>query len=189
MKRFLMCLLVLCIPVTSFAADPFKLIVKAIEQEYGVRHQGIPWVARVVMKPVLWGSGVSGLKLAEWENVSFAGEGSHDRLVAVIERTVGPEWQQVVRSRSRREGESTYIYVRATDAKLTMLIVNVEPAEAEVVQVNLSPKQLEQWMEDKDELAMVHHKRRKSEGRAGRDRTSEVLISSNTPGGYGMLVP
>lgn len=189
MKRLVLLAMLICVPMASFAADPFKEIVKAIEQEYGVRHQGIPWFARAIMKPVMWGSGVSGLKLAEWENVSFTGEGSHDRLVAVIERTVGPEWQQMVRVRSRREGETTYIYVRPTDTKLAMLVVNIEANEAEVVQMNLKPSKLDKWLKDEDELAMTRHSRRHPGETVAKSRTDEVLISSNTPGGYGILVP
>lgn len=187
MKRILVLLMLLCIPAVSFAADPFKDIVKAIEQEYGVRHTGIPWFARAMMKPVMWGSGVGGLKIAEFGNASFTNEGSQARLAAVIERTVGPEWQQMIRVRSRNDNEITYIYVRPLGPKFSMLIVSVESNEANVVQMNINPKQIERWMNDTDEMAksQVHH--RNSGPPKAED--SEVLISSNTPGGYGILVP
>lgn len=188
MKRILVLAILLSVPLSSFAADPFKDIVKAIEQEYGVRHHGIPWFARAIIKPALWGSGMSGLKLAEWENVSFGAGGSHDRLVAVIEGTVGPEWQQMVRVRSLHEGETTYIYVRPTDTKFTMLIVNIEANEGQVVQMNLNPSQLDEWLNDGDEVAMARHGHHSNETVA-KSRPDEVLISSSTPGGYDILVP
>jgi len=186
MKRICVFML-LCVPVAGFAADPFKEIVKAIEQKCGVRHTGIPWFARAMMKPVMWGYGFGGLKIAEFENCPSTGEGSQARLANAIERTVGPEWQQMVRVRSRYDNETVYIYVRPLGQKFAVLIVTVEPSEANVVQLNINPRQLERWIDDTGEMAKSQVRHRKN----GRPRAgeTEVLISSNTPGGYGILVP
>ena len=188
MKRIFVIILLLCIPVASFASDPFKNIVKAIENEYGVHHHGIPWFARAIIKPAMWGSGVSGLKVADFENVSLKSEEAQRRVAEVIEQTVGPEWQQIVRVRSLHSHETTYIYVRPMGPKFTMLVVNVEPNEAAVVQMNLNPNQLQRWVNDTDEMAKSqHHHRPQDVVAAG--WAPEVLISSNTPGGYGIVVP
>ncbi len=186
MKRALVLSLLLFLPVASFAADPFKQIVKAIESEYGVRHTGIPWFARVVMKPAMFGSGVSGLKVAEFERGAFRGEASQERVATVVERTVGPEWQRMVRVRSRAGNETTYIYVRPSGQRFTMLIVSVESSEAAVVQMTLNPKQAKKWMDDTDEMALAQVKHR-----TARNEPAEVaaLVSSETPGGYQILVP
>lgn len=186
MKRVLILLALLCIPATTFAVDPFKEFVRAIEKEYGVHHTGIPWIARAIIKPVMWGSGVSGLKLAEFENVSFESEAAQVRLADFIEQTIGPEWQNVVRVRSRHDNEITYIYMRPTGAKFTLLVVNVEPSEATVVQLNIKPSQLEKWMEDKDTDTFAFKQVRRHRSTGGEIAT---LVSSDTPGGYSLLVP
>lgn len=188
MKRTLIVVLLLCIPASSFAADPFKDIVRAIEREYGVRHHGIPWFARVVMKPAMWGSGTSGLKLAEFENGSFRGEDKQSRVAEVIERTVGPEWQQIVRIRSRVDNETTYIYVRPEGQRITMLIASVESNEAEVVQITLKPDQFEKWADDTGAMAKTKIKHREP-GRTKDITESALLVSSDTPGGYEIIVP
>lgn len=186
MKRLLILLVLLCIPATTFAADPFKDIVRAIEKEYRVHHTGIPWFARVIIKPAMWGSGVSGLKLAEFENVSLNSTGSQIRLAEFVERNIGPEWQNIIRIRSRHANEITYIYMRPEGPRFTMLVVNVEPSEACVVQVKLKPSQLEKWTNDADDgtLAIKQIHRRRSGG-----TETATLISSDTPGGYSLLVP
>jgi hypothetical protein len=61
----------------------------------------------------------------------------------------------MVRSVSRRSGEHIYIYAKDTDrgGNLKLLVVNVEPEEAEVIQVKVDPKRLEQFIDEN----MHHH--------------------------------
>lgn len=188
MRRILVLLLLICLPAAAFAADPFKNIVKAVEREYGVRHHGVPWFARVFFKPALWGSGVSGLKIAEFEHGSLRDQSSHARIADTIERTVGPEWQQIVRIRSRADNETVYVYVRPSGEHLTMLVASVEQDEASVVQMTMNPTRFAKWTEDTEFMAVGQRKHRNRKEESENTQTL-TLVSSNTPGGYGILVP
>jgi len=185
MKRIFVLFLLMCIPATTFAADPFKDIVRAMEHEYGVHHSGLPWFARAFMKPALWRSGVSGLKVANFENVSFSIGTPQLRIADCIERTIGPEWQNVVRVHSRHDNEITYIYMRPNGPRFTMLVVSVESHEATVVQMTLKLEELAKWVDDKDRDARAW----KQAHRHSSAPETAALISSDTPGGYSLIVP
>lgn len=184
MKRILLPVLLLCLPVAGFAGDSFKQIVKTIEHEYGVRHTGIPWYARMMMKPAMVGSGVSGLKVAEFENVSFRHEGAPERIARVVEQVIGPEWQRVIRVRSRRDKETTYIYFRPQGARFTMLIVSAEADEGAVVQMTINEREFEKWARNTEVMAKSQVRHR---GQTAPETAS--LVTPETPGGYAILVP
>src|SRR4030095_12395595 len=77
-------LVVLSIPVHA-KDDDFKSVVKMIEQFYGVKHQGIPFLARAGMKVATTAARIKGgeakriaeagsIKLAVFENQDFDGD-------------------------------------------------------------------------------------------------------------------
>jgi hypothetical protein len=189
MKRTLVAIILLCIPASSFAADPFKAVVKAIEHEYEVHHHGIPWYAHMIVKPAMWVSGVKGFKLAEFENCSFGDEEKQARVADVIERTAGLEWQRIVRVRSRADNETVYIYVKPDGQRFTMLVVSVESNEAVIVQMTLKLSRLEKLLSDNTDAIARSQTRHREPVRRGETAEAALLVTSDTPGGYGIIVP
>jgi len=62
-----------------------------------------------------------------------------------------------VRVRSRDDGETTLIYTSPSENKLRMMIVNLEPSEATVVELNLSERAIERWLKEPGEEAEGRH--------------------------------
>jgi hypothetical protein len=103
-------------------------------------------------------AGVHGVKLAIFEGFQTPNDVSD--LQRVVERSLGPGWYPFVRVRSKgqKDGETTLIYANpSTAGKMRMMIVNVEPSEATVVQVELSDHAIEKWLKEPGEQADGHH--------------------------------
>jgi hypothetical protein len=157
MKSLRLCLLLLALTTLASAADgEFRGVVHAIEGHYGVHHTHIPllgfamWFARP--------EGVSGMKLAVFENIS--GATNSDDVSRLVEDALGHEWHPFVRvhSRNRVKGddEATLIYTSPAGGKLRMMIVNVESSEATVVELKLSDRAIRQWLKEPGEEAEGH---------------------------------
>jgi hypothetical protein len=137
-------------------ADDFGRIVHHIEASYHV-HRNYRFLfgfAGMVVR--CWHvGGVKSLKMAYFENQHLEGTDTDNELDEIIAHAGESGWRPVVRSVSRRSGEHVYIYAQDADAgkNLKVLVVNVEPNEAEVIQVKVDPKKLEQFIDEN-----MHHR-------------------------------
>lgn len=143
--------------VASAGDRDVKTVTAAIEKQYGVKHKGLPLIARIAMKPALWGSGVK-MDLAMFENMpALAG---HDLEVdTLLKSTLGPDWTRFVRVESRKTGERNVIYVHTVGDKLEMMIVSIEPDEAVVLKMRIKPEDMQKWIDEPGEMALKgdHH--------------------------------
>jgi hypothetical protein len=164
MKRYALLFAVLFFACAAWARDPFSDVVRAIEQESGVHHTGIPWYARIFVGPALKGSGMQGVKLAAFESEGRPFHVDEVRVSAAIQRSLGPEWQKFVEVRSRRDHETVLIYARSGERGTTMLIVSLESNEGAVVEVNANLEQWGRWLSDPEEMGRgeLKHKGEKS---------------------------
>jgi hypothetical protein len=137
--------------------DDFNSIVKLIEQFYGVKHTGIPLLAKAGMKVARTAARIKGgtarqlaeagsVKLAVFENQEFNGEFMKFRnsLNAALNQT----WQPLIQTLSATDEEQIYIFVRGAGDNFNVLVITIEPREATVVQVNLSPNNLAVLLKD-----------------------------------------
>ncbi len=157
MKPLRAFLLILCTSVLAFAGDnDFRGVVRAIEGHYGVRHMHVPLlgIAMLFARP----SGVSGMKLAIFED--FDANADPDDVRHVVENSLGDGWHPFVRVRSRNDGnataETTLIYANPSDGKMRMMIVNVEPSEATVVELKVDEHSIKRWLSEPGEEADNH---------------------------------
>jgi hypothetical protein len=161
MKPFRPLLLVLVIfasitaaSTLAFAGEPeFHAVVNAIETQYGVRRTHVPMLgfALFFVRP----EGVSDMKLAVFED--FHSNTSADKVIRLVENSLGPGWYPFVRVRSRNsskgdamedgDGETTLIYASPSGGKLRMMIVNLESEEATVVELKLSGHAIQRWLQ------------------------------------------
>ena len=157
MKSLRSILFLLCCTTFAFGRDrDFRGVVNAIEHTYGVHHLRIPLlgVAMFFARP----EGVSGLHLAVFEG--FDTPADMDEVCRVVESSLGEGWYPFVRVRSRDDGETTLIYANPSGGKMRMMIVNLEPSEATVVELNLSERAIKAWLSEPGENAegeAVHH--------------------------------
>lgn len=155
MKRAWVLAVMLLYASIAFGLDrDVKKVATALEQQYGVKFHKLPLIARIVMKPALWGSGV------KLDVVTFEGLlPDNARLKDVddaMKDALGPEWTWFVRSSSKRTQERAVIYVRAAGPNFDMMIVSIEANEADVVKLRLKPGEMKKWMDEPDE--MVEHR-------------------------------
>jgi hypothetical protein len=146
MRRAVAVALLVAVTTTTAAGTGIGTVVKILEHRYAVHHHGVPglWLA----KPFLIGSGVGGLKVAEFKNfnVPAADMGG---LMDELGNSLGAEWQPFVQVWSKKDGEWTTIYAKTAGAKLRLLIVNSERRDGvTLMQVDVNGKAREKWFDE-----------------------------------------
>jgi hypothetical protein len=135
------------------AGHEFEDVSKAIETHFGVTRTHIPLmgVANLVLK-VGHPAGTSGFHIALFENIKTdlddERQADLDRFMATIpSATLHP----VIRTRSRAEGEATYIFCGDTGKTTQVLVVTFNRKEATVVEVKVAFDTLLRWIQHPDE--------------------------------------
>lgn len=152
-----MLLVLIVTSVVHAKGDDFNSVVKMIEQFYGVKHQGIPFLAKAGLKAARTAAKIKGgtakrlaeagsVKLAVFENQEFAGEFLKFRgtLTAALSQT----WLPLVQTASGTDKEQVYIFMREARENYDVLVITIEQRDATVVQVRLSPKNLALLLKD-----------------------------------------
>jgi hypothetical protein len=149
--------LVLPVAVIEAKGDDFNSVVKLIEKFYGVKHQGIPFLAKAAMKVGTTAAKIKGgtarrlaeagsVKVAVFEDQAFGGD--IPRFRATLNAAMNQTWTPLIQTLSANDEEQVYIFVRESGEKFNVLIVTIERREAVVVQATLSPKNLALLMKD-----------------------------------------
>ena len=154
----LLCFAVLLpVAVVQAKGEDFKSVVKLIEQFYGVKHQGIPFLAKAGMKVATTAARIKGgtarrlaeagsVKLAVFEDQAFAGD--FIRFRATLNGALNQTWTPLIQTLSTTDEEQTYIFVREAGDKFNVLVITIDQRAGTVVQVTLSPKNLALLMKD-----------------------------------------
>jgi hypothetical protein len=166
MRRFIICVAVLALlgslPVTQAKGDGFGDVVKLIEQFYHVKHQGIPLLARAGLKTATTVARISdgprrqiaeagSVKVAYFDDQDFKSSLSYTGFKSSM-NSVLIGWSPLIQVASPKDEAQTYIYLREAGEKFNVMVVTIEPREACVVQVNLSPANLAKLMRNPDEM-------------------------------------
>ena len=141
-------------PVVHAKGDDFNSVVKLIEQFYGVKHQGIPFLAKAGMKVATTAAKIKGgtakriaeagsIKLAVFEDQSFDKEFTQFR--TSLNSAMNETWMPLIQTIS---DEQTYIFLRDAGEKFHVLVITISRRDATVVQATLSPKNLALLMKD-----------------------------------------
>ncbi|HEY6304969.1 MAG TPA: hypothetical protein VI488_00755 [Candidatus Angelobacter sp.] len=146
------CVLVsfLCVGMgTASAQDDFGNIVHHIESRYHV-HRNYPFLMALAGAAVkAWqGTGVKDLKIAIFEDQHLLQTATDRELDQLMQEAGNSRWQPMVKSFDRRCGQHSYIYAKSEGRDLKLLIVNVEPSEAQVVQVRVDPSKLDEFLNE-----------------------------------------
>ncbi len=144
---------VLVASVPASAGDAgFSAIVNRLAEHYHQRPAHLMGLAAFVANRA-HPEGVHNLKLAVFEDLDPNLQPPGEDFGAFVERVVGPEWRPFVRVRSRRDGETTYIYTRDAGKRVEFLIVTLEQTEATVTRFQLDPAAMAKWVDDPVDLA------------------------------------
>src|ERR1044071_2578249 len=151
-------LLVFAVAFTAYAnGDDFNSVVKIIEQFYGVKHEGLPFLAKAGMKVGRTAARIKGgtakqlaeavsIKLAVFKNQNFAGETPKFR--STLNTALNETWLPLVQTLSATDNEQTYVFLRESGDKHNVLVITIEQRDATVVQVTLSPENLKRLLRD-----------------------------------------
>lgn len=137
--------------------DDFNSVVKMIEQFYKVKHQGIPFLAKAGMKVATTAAHIKGgaakriaeagsIRLAVFEDQGF--DGDFIKFRTSLNGALNLTWTPLIQTLSATDEEQTYIFLRSAGEKFNVLVITIEPREATVVQVTLSPKNLALLLKD-----------------------------------------
>ena len=149
--------LVLPVAMVQAKGDDFNSVVKLIEQFYGVKHEGIPFLAKAGIKVTTTAARIKGgtarrlaeagsIKLAVFEDQKFSGD--FTRFRTTLNTAMNETWTPMVQTLSATDEEQVYIFVREAGNKFNVLLVTIEPQEGTVIQLTVSPKNLALLMKD-----------------------------------------
>src|ERR1043165_3826581 len=152
---FVMCFM--SAPVVHAKGDDFNSVVKMIEDFYRVKHVGIPFLAKAGMKMATTAARIKGgtarrlaeagsVKLAVFEDQKFNGEFSKFR--STLNTALNETWSPLVQTISATDNEQVYIFLREAGEKYNVLVITIDPRDATVVQVTLSPENLKLLLKD-----------------------------------------
>jgi hypothetical protein len=139
MRARLLAILLAASAAARGADRAFDQVVKGIEAHYGTSRMHIPLMglASFALK-VGQPGGTSGFKLAVFQDLDSSAEnGGQADLDRLMDR-VGSSLHPLIRVRSRRDGESTYIFTGDAGKSTTMLIATFQRREATVVEVKVN---------------------------------------------------
>jgi len=150
----------LCVSAAHAKGDDFNSVVRMIEQFYNVKHEGIPFLAKAGLKVVGAAARIKGgevrrlaeagsIKIATFEDQAFDGDFTEFR--KSLNSSMVQTWSPLVQTVSATDGEQNYVFVREKGDKFSVIVVNISPRDAAVVQATLSPKNLALLMKDPEE--------------------------------------
>ncbi|MDT4898838.1 MAG: hypothetical protein QOH25_3915 [Acidobacteriota bacterium] len=139
--------LLVAVPQTARADDPeFDAITRHLKLFYNARRISIPFLglANFFVK-IVRPAGVKSFKVAIFEDLNFTGGKTDTGLGAVMRNALSPEWQPLLRVRSR-DGEQVYVYGREAGENVKLMVVTIDKSDAVVARVKLSPKRLGEFL-------------------------------------------
>jgi hypothetical protein len=149
-KRIGAIVLVMIVLAIPGFADDFSAVVNRVESHYGVRRllPRLIGFSLFLIKPATWGSGVSGLKVAVFEEETRSLTPVITDLNNILRSSLSPKWKPFVSVNSRRDGEATVIYADCSDKNIRMILASVERHDILVVQMKVGKKAFKRWSND-----------------------------------------
>lgn len=132
---------------TVRANDPeFDAITRHLKVHYNARRVSIPFLGLAsfvvsIVKP----AGVQSVKVAIFEDLNIAPANAYSELATVMHDALSPEWQPLVRARSR-DWRQMYVYGRDEGTNLKLMVVTIDRSDAVVARVKISPKKLSEFL-------------------------------------------
>jgi hypothetical protein len=162
MKRFGMTVLMVVALAAPVSASDFNEAAKKIETHFGIRRlfPHLIGFGLFVAKPMLWGNGVSGLKVAIFEKANHTFTPSLSEMDQIMVSSLSSKWQPFIRMESRKNNESISIYADPRGKSMHMMMATMERSCIFLVQFKLDSKAFKKWADDpKQEAKNAAHGR------------------------------
>jgi hypothetical protein len=168
MKTRLLALFLTACGAACGAGNQFDRVVSAVEQHYHVKRTRIPLMGLTnLLVKVAHPVGTSGLKIAIFDELpepTFDDRAELDRFMD----SVRGHYHPMVITRSRRAGESSYIFAGEVGKSTELLIANFEPHEASIIEVTVNMETLLQMIGSPDSAHRMfgeHHDNDRDDGK------------------------
>ncbi|SPE35751.1 conserved exported hypothetical protein [Candidatus Sulfopaludibacter sp. SbA3] len=149
MRARLLVLFLAAAGIACAAGHEFDDMVKAVETHFGATRTHIPLmgVANFVLK-VAHPAGTSGFRIALFEDLKTdLDEEKQAELDRFMDGLSSPKLRPFIRTRSRDEGEATYIFCGETGKTTQMLLATFSRREATVIEVKVDFETLLRWIQ------------------------------------------
>jgi hypothetical protein len=133
----------------------FGDVVKLIEAHFGVKHRGIPMLAKIPLKVAgrfRRFAEVGSVKLATFENQDFSTPPSGVSFAQRLGGRLEPGWQPLVEVSSRPEQSQTHIYAAEAGRLFNVIVIQIGRRDATAVQVSLTPENLGKLLRDPETM-------------------------------------
>jgi hypothetical protein len=149
--------------VTKLPESDFATVVKVVEEFYNVKHKSLPFLAKAGIKTARAAAHLAGgskrriaesgsVKLAFFEDQEFGAKGGVTNFRTALKAALVGRWLPFVQVLSLNDGTQTYVFLRDSGPKYTVMVVTIEEHDAVVVQVDLAPQTLAMLMQDPNEM-------------------------------------
>ncbi|MEP7274164.1 MAG: hypothetical protein ABI882_21905 [Acidobacteriota bacterium] len=142
-RRTIQILLILIALSVAFSVAPagdreFNLIARHLEAHCQLKRSGIPFLGVAnLLAPITRPPGFRRLMVAFFEGPRVTELSERNGLADVIRGALNPAWRPLLRQHLRRTGEQTIVYFRSIGDGQELIIVEVRPSEATVMQVTI----------------------------------------------------
>jgi hypothetical protein len=138
----------LLLPFTTAQADDkeFDAITRHLKSHFNAKRRSIPLMglAKLAVK-FARPAGVKSIKVAIFEELKFSGTEDGSGMAQAMRQALSQDWQPLVRIR-QRSGEQTYVYARDEGKNIKLMVVSLQPDEAFVARVKISPDALAKFV-------------------------------------------
>jgi hypothetical protein len=126
----------------------FDAISKHLKSQYKAKKRRIPFMglASFAVK-IIRPAGVKSVKLAIFEELSHAPAAGSNELSAILRSALSPEWQPLVRIRSR-DGEQMHIFAMEEGKSVKLMLLSIDGTDAFVARVKIDPDKLKAFVEN-----------------------------------------
>jgi len=135
---------------TAIAEEPeFTAIANHLKKDYHATERHIPFMglayfAVKIVRP----AGVKSFKIKIFENLKYSHDGTDEVLNAVLQNSLGPGWQALVKVYSRSDGQQTFVYSKEEGKCFRIMVVNIGREDATVVKLKVNPDTLVKWIDN-----------------------------------------
>ena len=147
-------LTVLALSLLVFSLSPaaiakpteYDLVIRHLRTKYKAKKVGIPFMslARAIVA-IAHPAGVKAFKITVFKGLQFSRENLDREMQTALRETFGPEWEPILRVRSR-EGEQVYMYMRESGQDVKINLVTIDKENAAVIRATFDPDKLIEFM-------------------------------------------
>jgi hypothetical protein len=132
----------------------FDAVVHAVSTTYHARQslKFISWFAGMATK-FARPEGVKSLRMAIFEDQDFTPRGDEEVFARAVDSALQKDWQPLVRMRSKRAQERTFIYARDAGKDVKLFLVSLESSEAVVMEVKMSARRFSQMINEPENMS------------------------------------